>query len=135
VTAQRIVRPDTAFSLDTPGRRQKRPRRHAEQHLEWIRTLPCVVSLTRNGVEAAHVRYADARYAKRAVGTGEKPDDKYAVPLNWQAHRRQHEMDEREYWRQMDMDPVMIAVALWSCSGDDEAGEQIIREMRKLSSF
>jgi sugar/nucleoside kinase (ribokinase family) len=30
---------------------------------------------------------------------------------------------------------VMIAVALWSCSGDDEAGEQIIREMRKLSSF
>ena len=80
--AQRIVRPDTAFSLDTPGRRQKRPRQHANKHLEWIRTLPCIVTGRRDGIQAAHIRYADPRYAKRAVGTGEKPDDKWTVPLH-----------------------------------------------------
>jgi hypothetical protein len=132
VSAQRIVRPDTAFSLDTPGRRQKRPRQHANKHLEWIRTLPCVVTGAKTNIEAAHIRYADARYAKRAVGTGEKPDDKWAVPLHRVPHQEQHSMSEEAFWAMQGLDPVMIAAALWACSGDDEAGEQIIREFRKL---
>jgi hypothetical protein len=133
VSAQRIIRPDTAFSLDTPGRRQKRPRQHKESHLAWIRTLPCVVTGARAEIEAAHIRYADARYAKRGVGTGEKPDDKWTVPLRRYKHREQHAMDEREFWAAHKIDPVAIASALWGCSGDDEAGEQVIREFRKLA--
>ncbi len=120
--ALRIVRPDTAFALST-GR--KRPRVHSATHLEWLRTLPCAVT---GGapVEAAHIRYGDMTYGKRETGKSEKPDDKWCLPLSPVEHRKQHAMNEREYWRSVGIDPLLVALKLWANTGDDRAAEVIL---------
>lgn len=129
--AYQIERPDTAFSLSTG--KQKRPRKHDIDHLKWVRSLPCLVSGKRPA-DAAHVRYADPKYGKREVGGQEKPDDRWAVPLHRSEHDKQHGMNERDYWNQTGMDPLMIALALFNASGDDEMGEVIIREAQRRTS-
>lgn len=118
-----IIRPATAFSL-SPGKR-KRPRAHDGKHLDFIRGLPCLVTGTRP-VEAAHVRYAAPQWGKRASGMGEKPDDRWAVPLSPAMHREQHSENEREWWLSKGIDPIAVALALWGCSGDEEAAELIL---------
>lgn len=131
--AQRVNRHPEAFSLDRAGM-QKRKRVHAEGHLAWIRTLPCLVTGSTYEVEAAHVRYADPRFAKPAVGIGIKPSDSWVVPLCAVEHRTgkgaQHSMNERQYWRGKGIDPVLVAAALWMNSGDDEAAALILRTAR-----
>lgn len=121
--------PDTANSLS--GRKalgKKKPREKANGHLAWIRTLPPLVGS--RPVEAAHIRFADPRYRKPAVGMAEKPDDKWTVPLGSDEHRKQHSMGERDYWLSVGIDPVLVAMLLWACSGDDEEGEAIIRQFQ-----
>jgi hypothetical protein len=126
--AYQIERPATAFSLSTG--KKKRPRKENEDHLKWIRTLPCLVSGKRP-VDAAHVRYADPRYGKREVGGQEKPDDRWAVPLHRSEHDKQHSGDERSYWSVLGIDPCQVALALSGMSGDDEAAEVILLEARR----
>lgn len=125
--ASQVARHPEAFSLDGRRSKQKRPRVHADDHLKWLRTLPCVVTGAR-GVEAAHIRFADARYRKPAVGMAEKPDDRWALPLSPGEHRRQHSMNEQAYWQSVGIDPVFVAMLLWNNTGDDEEGEAIIRQ-------
>lgn len=114
--------------------RQRRPRVRDESHLAFIRQLPCLITGTRYNVHAAHIRYADPRYFKRAVGVGEKPNDMWAVPLCGHEHMdgpdAQHKQNERAYWEKRGIDPVAVAAALYCWSGDIEAGEQIVREFR-----
>ena len=124
----RIIQPATAFSL---SRGKKRPRITSASHLAFIQSLPCLATGIRNDIEAAHIRYGDPRYGKREVGKGEKPDDKYTVPLHWREHRLQHESGESWYWKAAGIDPVAVAIALWSVSGDHEAAELILRSARK----
>lgn len=126
--AYQIERPATAFSLSTG--KQKRPRKKDDNHLRWIRTLPCVVTGSRP-VDAAHVRYADPVYGKREVGGAEKPDDRWAVPLCRSEHDAQHKMNERDYWKSKSIDPCAVALALFGMSGDDEMAEVILRHARK----
>ena len=121
-----IRRPDTAFSK-SPITGKKRPREHDKAHLDFIRGLPCLITGKRP-VEAAHIRYADARYGKLEVGGAEKPHDKYAVPLSPEKHAEQHQGNEKEFWAKAGIDPVQIAQSLWSNTGDDEVCEIIIRE-------
>ena len=115
--------------------RQRHPRVKREPHLKWIRTLPCLITYNRNKpVEAAHVRYGDLRFAKRQTGMAEKPDDMFVVPLSADYHRllneSQHQIGEKKFWKRWKIDPVLVAVALFAWSGDDEAGEHIIRQAR-----
>lgn len=120
----------TAFP-QSPGKPQKRAREKADGHLRFIRRLPCLVT-GRRDVEAAHVRFGDiARYFKYETGAGEKPHDKWAVPLSVAEHRRQHSMNERDYWTLVDIDPLHIATLLWFHTGDEEACEHIIRNARR----
>jgi hypothetical protein len=91
-------------------------------HLKFIRSLPCLVCADNTTTEAAHIRFADTRAAKRQTGMGEKPDDSWAVPLCGNHHRIQHTMNEREFWRSGGMDPILVALALWRISGDHAAG-------------
>ena len=125
--AQRIVMPPTAFSL---GRGKKRPRKEDTDHLEFIRRLPCLVSGSGFYVEAAHIRYGDQSYGKRETGAGEKPDDRWCVPLQRLAHEDQHKHGEREWWQSIGIDPLRVACALWGASGDEEAGRLIIANAR-----
>ena len=104
----------------------RQPRIHNEKHLAFIRGLPCIVSKDNTSTEAAHIRFSDLRVAKRKVGVGEKPDDCWTLPLSSAEHRKQHAINEREYWRRAGIDPILYALALYAISGDHERGCEIV---------
>ena len=95
-------------------------------YLDWIRTLPCVICGDNTSVEAAHIRFPEPRAAKRQTGKGEKPDDRWTLPLCGDHHRDQHKGNERTWWENMGLDPIFIALALQANAGDAMAAEQII---------
>lgn len=101
------------------------PRVTASAHLAWVRTLPSLVPGS-GPVEAAHVRYADRRYAKPITGMGQKPDDKWTVPLAHDVHMDQHASGERKWWADHGIDPLFVAALLWVHSGDEEAARIIM---------
>jgi hypothetical protein len=103
----------------------KQPRQHAPKHLDFIRQLPCLCCGDNTSTEAAHLRLSDPRVGKRPVGTGEKPDDKWTLPLCGRCHREQHKTNERVFWR--GTDASLVALALWAASGNHEIGEHIVR--------
>lgn len=131
----RVRMPSTAFSIKS--KRKIRGRQEDPEHLKFIRKLPCLVTGSMNNVEAAHIRYSDASWGKTNPGVGRKPDDKWVVPLSAAKHRldpdAQHNGDERGFWERNGIDPLPIARALWTISGDEEAGMKIVLEARKSS--
>lgn len=125
--AQRIVPPSTAFSVVRT--KQKRPRIEDEAHLKWIRTLRCCIRGTPNP-DPAHIRSANPVYGKRETGGGEKPSDKWVVPLSREEHDAQHAAgNELLWWASKGIDPFGLALALHSCSGDDEVAEGILNSV------
>ena len=129
--AFRVRRPEEAFTV---GKKQRSPRRRAEAHLAFIRTLPCAVCGKCGETEAAHVRYGDRRAGQRPTGMQEKPDDRFTVPLCAEHHRlknyAQHNFSEQLWWKRIGIDPVLLALALFGVSGDREAGAGIVRDHR-----
>lgn len=105
---------------------QRRPRQFDDKHLAFIRQLCCIVCQDNTSTEAAHVRMADARIAKPITGLAIKPDDKFTLPLCGDCHKQQHKMNERKFWEQYNIDPVLMALALYSVSGDVQEAERII---------
>ena len=101
-------------------------RRRDEKHLAWLRTLPCCICHDPTATEAAHVRMSDARIAKMATGIAIKPDDRFTVPLCSSHHREQHAGSERKFWQRFDRDPILLALALYSASGDLEEANRIM---------
>jgi hypothetical protein len=128
--SQRIVRPETAFSLSSS--RRKRPRIENKNHLAFIRSLPCVVCGTRRNVEAAHVRMGNPLYGKSQAGMQEKSDDRWTVSLCPRHHDEQHGMNEADFWMALDIDPLRLGLALFDSTGDQERAESIIRSHRNL---
>lgn len=105
--------------------RQRKPRVEVPNHLDFIRSLPCLCcGFPRS--EAAHISMAAPHLAKRSRGKGEKADDSWTVPLCSQCHARQHFEGEKKFWA--GTNPFLLALALWRVTGDDELGQQIIRE-------
>ena len=103
----------------------RQPREHNEKHLKFIRQLPCVVCQNNIQTEAAHVRFSCLEVGKRKVGIGEKPDDKWTVPLCVDHHRMQHAWGEKNFWEVTGKNPIEIAQQLWKHSGNHEAGLRI----------
>lgn len=118
----------------------RQPRQRYEKHLRMVRQLPCCVCKSTPDnpnnatTEAAHVRYASPENGKRYVGKGEKPDDRWVVPLCGQHHRDQHEIGEREFWLLAGIDPVRLAVALWASTGDFAEAERITLSAHQVSA-
>lgn len=106
----------------------RQPRQKNDRHLDFVRSLSCVVCLDNTATEAAHVRYADRKAGKRPVGTGEKPDDRWTVPLCGDHHRDQHKHNEREWWLSQGINPIMVSLALYGASGNHDLAEEIVRE-------
>lgn len=104
----------------------KQPRQKSDKHLDFIRSLPCLVCKDNTSTEAAHIRMSCARVGKRPVGTGEKPDDAWTIPLCGKCHRIQHSMHEVRFWNAYDLDPILTALALYRVTGNHELGCQII---------
>lgn len=72
------------------------PRRSLAERLYfgWIARLPCIVSGDQD-VQVAHIRGADAWYAKGLPGMARKPSIPYVVPLSHRLHIEQ----EKANWR------------------------------------
>lgn len=121
-----VPRLPTAFA-NAPSKGKKRPRAEDTKHLDWLRTLPCIITGTRP-VDAAHIRYGDRAWGKRETGGAEKPDDCWCLPLCRQKHDEQHSGDERVFWARHGLDPLKLASALFHNTGDDEQASVILNE-------
>ena len=64
-------------------------------------------------------------------GTGLKPSDRYSLPLCTRCHALQHEFGELTFWSALRIDPLNVALRLWTVSGDINAGERIVFRARQ----
>jgi hypothetical protein len=127
MTASRIIRPETAFSLASA--KQRRPRERNDKHLAFIRSLRCCICGA-PGPDAAHIRCASPVHGKRETGGAEKPSDKWTVPLCRVHHDQQHSINEIKFWATYGVDPFGLALSLYAHSGDDELAESILNANR-----
>ena len=94
-------------------------------HLAFVRQLPCVACGKAAPSDAAHVR------AGTDGGVGVKPSDRYAVPLCAACHEKQHRLGELTFWSALRIDPLNVALRLWTVSADIQAGERIVFRARQ----
>jgi hypothetical protein len=94
-------------------------------HLAFVRQLPCVACGKAAPSDAAHVRTGTDG------GTGIKPTDRYTVPLCAACHAKQHRVGELTFWSALRIDPVDVALRLWTISADVEAGERTVFRARQ----
>lgn len=112
----------------------KHPRIKDEKHLAFIRQLPCAVCANNIQTEAAHLRAGDEFYGKRPTGMGEKPDDKWTLPLCWEHHQGdQHRGNEMAFWRRHGINPFVLALTLYAHSGDHELADQVLSAQRRAA--
>jgi hypothetical protein len=95
------------------------------QHLAFVRQLPCVACGKAAPSEAAHVRTGTDG------GVAVKPGDRYAVPLCAACHTNQHRIGELTFWSALRIDPVNVALRLWTVSADINAGERTVFRARQ----
>jgi hypothetical protein len=114
--------PDPRISRAVRRGRRKPNLRRKIDHLAYIRQLPCTVCWTSTPElrEPAHVRCGTDG------GMGLKPSDRYTVPLCAKCHAKQHTVGELTFWSGLFIDPLDVAHALYTISGDIAAGERII---------
>jgi hypothetical protein len=117
--------------------KQRAPRRRDRRYLGAIARLPSLIS-GKEPVEVCHLRYGEPDRGKPPTGMGEKPDDKWTLPLTPEEHRlgvrAQHAGNEREWWASHGIDPVAVCEVLyrtWSEKPWDDAEVRIAR-MRQI---
>ena len=101
----RIVKPPQYF----PAKKQTKN----AGYLAFLRGLPCAVT-GKYGVEAAHVSFANPEYGSYGRSKTQKVADLFALPLSPEEHRRQHGMNEREYWSETGINPHLLCLNLWA---------------------
>jgi hypothetical protein len=99
--------------------------RRRAQHVTFIRQLPCVGCGKAAPSEAAHVRSGSDG------GAGMKPSDRYSLSLCTSCHELQHRFGELTFWSALRIDPLNVALRLWTVSGDINAGERIVFRARQ----
>ena len=104
---------------------QRRPRQRNEKHLRFVRECPCIICGFVPS-DPAHIRMADARISKPITGIATKSDDRFTLSLCRRHHEEAHRMGERKFWEHYHIDAVLIALALFSISGDHEQAERLI---------
>jgi ERF superfamily len=81
-----------------------------KEHCKFVATQPCAVC-GRMPAEAHHIRFAQPR------ALGRKVSDEYTVPVCRLHHRDLHTYgDEASWWAGVSVDPLPIALQLWSKS-------------------
>ena len=107
-STQQQLKPE---KIDTSVLTISQPRRiRSKEHLRYVASQPCAVC-GRTPSHAHHVRYAQPR------GLGLKGSDEFTVPLCATHHHHLHETtQEREWWLERKIDPLIIAQALWQQS-------------------
>lgn len=107
-----------------PSPAGRNPREHNPGHLVNIRLCPCVICGKDPAGVAAHVRMTAP--GKPNPGVGAKPHDRYTVPLCAKDHTTQHSMGEAKFWKQMGLDAVALAGALFK-AGNLDAMKKVAR--------
>ncbi len=96
----------------------------SRDHLDFIKSLPCLVCGSRHNVDPHHLLKAD----DLPKGMGRRNLDRYAIPLCRRDHDALHAKgDEAAYFASKQIDYRSIPGFLWAISGDQEQGERIIR--------
>lgn len=80
--------------------RQRLQRKRDADYLAWLRTQRCACGCGKGPpCDAAHLRASSYKYNKENPGVGQKPDDKWALPLKHAHHMAMHDHgDERGWW-------------------------------------
>jgi ERF superfamily protein len=79
-----------------------------QDHLKFVSTQPCLVC-ARSPSDPHHLKFAQGR------ALGRKVSDEFTVPLCRTHHRELHQRgDERVWWQQLNIDPMLTATALWA---------------------
>lgn len=113
--------------------RQRQPRERDPQHLTFIRSLPCVIcGSVDDQIHAAHIRAAAIRYGKRQTGMGEKPDDRWTLPLCAAHHvfgrdAVHKDGDEVRWFHEHGINPFVTALALFGATGKEDEARTIIQ--------
>jgi len=107
----------------------KRERERDHIYLRHLRSLPCCICGDNISVEAAHLRIGSIGDGKRDTGTGEKPSDKWALPLCGRHHREQHSMNELVFWTRYGIDPFALAMHYHANRDDDP----LVKRMREFN--
>ena len=99
--------------IDKSGLTIGHPKRlRCREHLRFVASHPCAIC-GRSPSHAHHVRHAQSR------GLGLKVSDEFAVPLCATHHRQIHTTGkEHEWWQERNVDPLILASALWQQSRD-----------------
>ena len=84
-----------------------------KEHLRFIASRSCLIC-GRSPSHAHHIKFAQPR------AMGRKVSDEWAVPLCYIHHRALHDRgDEKAWWGQNQIDPIIEANRLWSESQND----------------
>lgn len=99
--------------------RQREPRIECPAFLAFVRRRPCCACGAPPRSQAAHIRVGNPEVGKRSTGIGEKPSDRWAVPLCADCHLdapdSQHQMGgERAFWAKVRVDPFALATKLYA---------------------
>jgi hypothetical protein len=93
---------------------QRQPRMEDAVYLAYVRGLPCLICGYPRS-DPAHLRSAARQYGKRQCGMGEKPDDRWVLPLCRHHHDEQHRHNELQWWASYGIpDPHALAIALYA---------------------
>lgn len=80
------------------------------EHLKFVAKHGCLIC-GRNRAQAHHLKFI------QPTAMGRKVSDEFTVPLCAKHHRELHEFgDERIWWRQYGVDPLLAAANLWANS-------------------
>jgi hypothetical protein len=94
--------------------RQRQPRIEDPAWLAVVRQMPCLVCGYPRS-DPAHLRTKAPQYGKRECGMGEKPDDRWVLPLCRTHHDEQHRRNELAWWASKGIpDPFAVAIALYA---------------------
>jgi hypothetical protein len=122
----------------------REPRQHNERFLRALRRLPCLVCGVSGRTEAAHIRMTSAEWhektgARTGAGAGEKPHDRWALPLCAMHHREgpqaEHVIGTLAFWKLHKMDPHKIASELYAAFPNEKRMAAAIINARAGSIF
>lgn len=66
-----------------------------KRHLQFVSTLPCVITGKQGSVQACHIRSGNS------AGMGLKSGDNSVLPMDYEVHARQHAAgSEVKFWEQ-----------------------------------
>lgn len=115
--------------------RQRQPRVEDKAFLAFVRAHRCCACRAVPPVQAAHIRVGSRAHQKRPTGIGEKPGDRWSVPLCVDCHLdgpgALHKVGEEPFWRAAAVDPFALARCLYSAFLSSNSAVEVGHQKRK----